>query len=174
MVRLVHWIKLERDGQWLSGYESSDGSRWSFVGSQKIEMNENVYAGFAVTSHNSDILCQAIFNEVHVVSGSTKTARMKKHTPVTYALHPAFPNPFNQSTTIVYELPEQADVSMTVYNLRGERVRELLKKTQVAGEHHLNFNASDMGSGLYFYDLEAISLVDGSRFYAVNKMTVVK
>jgi len=67
-----------------------------------------------------------------------------------------FPNPFNPSTTIQYALPAQSQVNLTVYDMLGQRVATLLSgQVQSAGSHSVNFDASNLSSGVYIYRLQA-------------------
>lgn len=69
-----YWVKLVRSGSTFTGYVSSDGSNWTQVGSDTINMASNVYVGLAVTSHNDGTLCTATFSNVSVTtSGATPT-----------------------------------------------------------------------------------------------------
>jgi len=73
-------------------------------------------------------------------------------------LHPAHPNPFNPTTTIDYEIAARANVDLTVYDVRGARVANLVNETQDAGRHRYTWNARDarggtLASGVYFYRL---------------------
>ncbi len=80
--------------------------------------------------------------------------------PKTFVLHPNWPNPFNQSTTIHFDLPEPAEVRVFIYNVRGQRVRTLLRGRRWAGVHRLLWDGHDdvgraLASGTYFLRLEA-------------------
>ena len=66
----------------------------------------------------------------------------------------AYPNPFNLSTTIKFSLPEQGEVTLSVYNLLGQRVATLFEGTPEAGEHTITWDATDFPSGVYFARLE--------------------
>lgn len=75
--------------------------------------------------------------------------------PENYQMLRNYPNPFNPATTIEYHLPKSADVTLSVYNLLGQRVTNLLDGTQEAGEHYIIWDASGFRSGVYFVRLEA-------------------
>lgn len=66
-----------------------------------------------------------------------------------------YPNPFNPATTISFNLSTESAVKLTVYNCNGELVKELLNENRAAGTHSVNFDASALNSGLYFYKLSA-------------------
>jgi len=75
--------------------------------------------------------------------------------PSSYCLSQNFPNPFNVSTTIRYNLPEQSYVIIEVYNILGQKVKSLLSEEQPAGYHTIEWQAGDFASGLYFYKIQA-------------------
>ncbi len=70
-------------------------------------------------------------------------------------LYQNFPNPFNPSTSIRFDLPQKAHVLLAVYNLLGQRVVTLLQGEKEAGHHELKFDASRLSSGVYFYRIQA-------------------
>ena len=76
-------------------------------------------------------------------------------TPPAFVLHPAYPNPFNPTTTIRYELPNDSHVSLKVYNVLGSEVTTLVDGMKTAGYHYAVLNAADLSSGVYFYRLSA-------------------
>jgi hypothetical protein len=88
--------------------------------------------------------------------------------PEGFKLKQNYPNPFNPTTTIKYSLPVNSTVKLTVYNSLGKEVTTLLDGTKNAGNHEINFNASQLSSGIYFYRLDA----DG--FTETKKMLLVK
>lgn len=95
-------------------------------------------------------------------------------TPQTFSLAQNYPNPFNPTTTINYTLPAVSDVKLSIYNIRGQRVRTLIeKKDQQVGTHSIKWNGRDetgrsVSTGLYFYRLETAGLV------LSRKMTFIK
>ncbi len=71
-----------------------------------------------------------------------------------FRLVKAYPNPFNPLTTIVYQLNKTSDVNLSVYNLLGQHVAELVKARQPAGEYTVDWHAVNYSSGMYFYILQ--------------------
>jgi hypothetical protein len=85
-----------------------------------------------------------------------------------YKLEQNYPNPFNPTTEIAYTLPKTEKVKVVVYNLLGDQVAQLVNTTQHAGPHTVTFNATNLASGVYFYQLEAGSI------NLVKKMMFIK
>ncbi|AXI99508.1 Por secretion system C-terminal sorting domain-containing protein [Cyclonatronum proteinivorum] len=75
--------------------------------------------------------------------------------PLTFALQQNYPNPFNPATNIRFSIPETGDVSLSVYNLQGQRVATLVNSTLQAGAHQVRFDGSALSSGLYLARLSS-------------------
>jgi hypothetical protein len=88
--------------------------------------------------------------------------------PLTYALRQNYPNPFNPTTKIQYELPATEHVSLTVYDILGKEVTQLVNEVQEGGYYEIPFSAERLASGVYFYRLVA------GKFTSVQKMMIVK
>ena len=89
-------------------------------------------------------------------------------TPATFALEQNFPNPFNPSTKINFSLPVEGFVTLDVYNSIGQKVATLVNETKTAGTYAVNFNASDLTSGIYFYKISS------GNFSETKKMILLK
>jgi len=73
--------------------------------------------------------------------------------PRTFALNQNYPNPFNPSTYISFVLPSATNVELTVYNMLGQKVQTLISGNLTSGTHSINFDASNLSSGIYLYQL---------------------
>ncbi len=85
-----------------------------------------------------------------------------------YKLFQNFPNPFNPSTKISYKIKKEGNVSLSVFNLVGQEVSVLVNEKQAAGNYEVEFDASDLTTGVYLYKLQ----ING--FTSVKRMTVIK
>ncbi len=89
-------------------------------------------------------------------------------TPITYSLKQNYPNPFNPSTNIKFSVPRNEFVNLSVYNLVGEKVGELINGELLAGEYNVTFDAVSLPSGIY------IARITAGSFNKTIKMTLVK
>jgi hypothetical protein len=89
--------------------------------------------------------------------------------PQQITLHQNYPNPFNPSTTIRFELPEAAQVTIKVFNLAGQQVITLVDGRQEAGVHAVTFQGSNLPSGTYFYRMGIDGIVR-----QVRQLTLLK
>ncbi|MFH0990933.1 MAG: T9SS type A sorting domain-containing protein [bacterium] len=88
--------------------------------------------------------------------------------PTLFSLKQNFPNPFNPATTIKFQIPTRAFVSLIVYNLLGKQVETLLTEDLPPGEYSKQWNASGLPSGVYFYRLQAGVFVETKKLVAVR------
>lgn len=88
--------------------------------------------------------------------------------PKVFALEQNYPNPFNPTTTIRYSIPVKGFVNLSIFNVLGEKISDLINKEVEAGTYEVNFNALNLPSGVYFYRLESGS------FTSIKKMMLIK
>jgi len=88
--------------------------------------------------------------------------------PSSFQLFQNYPNPFNPTTTIEFSLPARSFVKLTIYDALGQEVETLVNEEKQAGIHRIQFNGSNLPTGVYFYRLEAGNFVD------TRKMVLVK
>ncbi len=85
-----------------------------------------------------------------------------------FALHPAFPNPFNNSTTIRFDLASASPTKLSVFDVQGREAAVLVDEVRETGTHAVRFDAEGFSSGIYFFKLEA------GNHHAVNKVVMIK
>ncbi|MBX7047444.1 MAG: T9SS type A sorting domain-containing protein [Ignavibacteria bacterium] len=100
-----------------------------------------------------------------VVTGFTQTS---SEIPDKFSLSQNYPNPFNPSTQINYELPITNYVSLKVYDNLGNEVETLVAEKQNTGSYSVDFNATSLPSGIYFYKLTT------EKFSETKKMILIK
>lgn len=98
----------------------------------------------------------------------------EKVIPQDFALLNNYPNPFNPSTVIAYDLPMESTVELKVYDILGNEVSVLEKGLRSAGRHSAIFNASAVSSGVYFCRIQAVSTSGARSFSSVRRMMLVK
>ncbi|MBI5402176.1 MAG: T9SS type A sorting domain-containing protein [Ignavibacteriae bacterium] len=88
--------------------------------------------------------------------------------PTTYTLSQNYPNPFNPTTSIKFSIPKSGFVSLKVYDILGRQVADLVNQVKSSGTYIVDFDASTLTSGMYFYKFEA------NDFVSVKKMVLIK
>jgi photosystem II stability/assembly factor-like uncharacterized protein len=104
----------------------------------------------------------------------TEAQEVSKNIPSAFSLSQNYPNPFNPKTAICFQLSAVSDVRLTIYNVLGEELTTLLNnEKREAGKHEIEFDASNVPSGIYFYRLNVTQ--DGLlRYGGTKKFVVVK
>jgi hypothetical protein len=85
-----------------------------------------------------------------------------------FSLSANYPNPFNPSTSISYSIPENTLVTLKIYDVLGNEVVELINEQKESGNYQIDFNASELSSGIYYYTLTA------GNFTSTKKMILMK
>ncbi|MGA2669784.1 MAG: T9SS type A sorting domain-containing protein, partial [Ignavibacteria bacterium] len=119
----------------------------------------NVIRGWAVAANG--VISR--YNE-----NMTAITRNENKIPSSYVLSQNYPNPFNPTTNITYSIPKAGNVKLTIFDVLGREVSVLVNEVKSPGTYNVDFNASNIGSGVYFYRIEA------GDFSAVKKMVLVK
>lgn len=156
-------------------YRSFTGSSWS----AKIQMTSSVpdtiwaepRAGYVLGGGDNGI---GIWSSMNGYNGycsrnmSSTTGMISNQIPNGFSLSQNYPNPFNPATTIKFALPVSGNVTLKVFDVTGRLVSEIVNGNLQAGLHEVNFNASNLSSGAYFYKLETKDFTD------IKKMVLVK
>ena len=98
----------------------------------------------------------------------TGIKQISSEIPTEYKLYNAYPNPFNPKTKIKLDLPQNGFIKLVVYDVMGREIETLVNQQMNAGTYIIDFNASNLASGIYYYRIVA------SDFVAVKKMVLLK
>jgi Secretion system C-terminal sorting domain len=129
---------------------------WNFQGNNPTILTN---ANFDDITDPSDFVSVPMNNQVEQV----------KEIPSNFSLSQNYPNPFNPTTTIEYQIPKRAEVSLKVYNILGEVVATLVDGVEDSGIKKVVFNGINLASGVYIYVLRA-----GGLFFDKKKMLLLK
>lgn len=88
--------------------------------------------------------------------------------PKEYSLYQNYPNPFNPSTTIKFDLPKDGNIELIVYDILGRKITQLVNEYRSAGSYEHRFDASNLASGIYLYQLKS------GEFVSTKKMLMIK
>lgn len=136
----------------------------------------NKSAHFWLSEYTSDLFGGSLATSYIYIPWFIPTAveeQVAFETPVRFELKQNYPNPFNASTTISYELPENANVDLQIYNISGQLVRDLQNQKQTPGYYQIHWdgtgdNGNVLPSGVYFCKIKT------EKFFKVMKMTLLK
>ncbi len=140
-------------------YWDDQSSSWISVNAS-VDVQNNTVSFESSEVSNFVILTAA--NNVTAVNSDDSSI------PKEFSLEQNYPNPFNPSTTIGFNLNDNVHVVLNIYNILGERTAQLINEQLSAGYHNVNFNAVNLPSGIYFYELTAGSVTK------VRKMNLIK
>lgn len=121
---------------------------------------------------------RTVSQQENLLSEETESDKPENHSgnPDKYIMEQNYPNPFNPSTKIVYQIPENAFISLSVYDALGREVRRLSEGLKTAGRYEVTFSVSDgvseFASGMYYYKLTAKS--EKGSFEQIRKMVLIR
>jgi hypothetical protein len=129
-----------------------------------------VYFGFAFEQFNEVYIADTLIARSvrWLTDGIVLDNPVEESVPSSYTLEQNYPNPFNPATTISYSIPKESQVSLKIFDVMGREVAELVTGRQSAGSYNVEFDASSLASGTYFYKLTA------GDFISVKKMVLLK
>ena len=108
------------------------------------------------------------FDTLHFRVEEALSIKQESITPVGFQLYDAYPNPFNPVTIIHYELPVRSEVQVTIYDLLGKEITTLVSEIQEAGIRSVQWYATNVASGVYYYQIRA------GEYVQTMKMVVLK
>ncbi|MDZ7288766.1 MAG: endo-1,4-beta-xylanase [candidate division KSB1 bacterium] len=138
------------------------------LASAKSAMAQNYSASVSAAEalHNAKVSLKSALDGL--VKITTAVNEVNGNTPKVFALSQNYPNPFNPTTQINYSVPQDAYLSLKVYNLLGDEVATLFEGVQPAGNYTATFDGRDLASGVYLYQLKANNFMETKRLVLVK------
>ncbi len=138
--------------------------------------------GYLVTVNTIDILqflndmdvdqqlsgADTSMNHMVTITGSSAVEEKISGIPSEFNLSQNYPNPFNPSTSFTYSLKQSGDIMISIYDASGKEIKSLVHGFRAAGNYVVNFNVSDLASGIYYYRIIT------ADFTQTNKMVLLK
>ncbi|MBE0572288.1 MAG: T9SS type A sorting domain-containing protein, partial [Ignavibacteriaceae bacterium] len=131
-------------------YRQIDALTTALLLPQDSSLNKGLLGKYSVNSL-SDYTSK--LSELLKTRGKSGLKSNEEIVPTEFTLYQNYPNPFNPTTTIKYDLPFASDVSLVIYDILGRKVKELVNTKQQAGRYEVQFDASNLASGVYIYRL---------------------
>ena len=150
---------------------STQNERWSLLGFVEGHGNSNSPEEYSFIDDNVTSGIYAYRLKQIDNDGTfeySKVIEIDVDAPLGYELSQNYPNPFNPTTTIKFSIPVTSNVKLSVFNILGEEVQIIVNETKEAGIHTINFDASQLNSGIYFYKLKT------RNFFRVKKMNLIR
>ena len=177
-------VSFSENGVILNWITTTEINNYGFTVERKSRDNNFTDIGFINGKGTTTEISSYSFQDKYLIPGSysyrlkqvdfdgrvsySKELNIDITAPGVFSLEQNYPNPFNPNTSIKYSVPQDGIVSLSIYNILGEKVLSLVNQNMKAGKYDVNFDASHYASGIYFYRLEA------GKYTSVKKMILIK
>lgn len=175
------WTMTKQDNTFMMSQFSGNGGNDTILGI-RINRIDSLLAAFGVAVNDSlrikwFVDAKTQLDSMHSSSGSFLLTFVRQvvgiqplgnEIPKIYYIDQNYPNPFNPETNINFGLPISAEVKLTIFDIQGRQIEELINSKLEAGKYSINWNASNFASGIYFYTISA------GDFKAAKKMLLIK
>ncbi len=146
--------------------QNYSATKWETLGFVEGHGNSNTIQNYtfidnSIEGNNFEYRLKQIDTDGKFEYSETIAVQLGKLTK--YALEQNYPNPFNPTTTIAFSIANKSKVKLSVYNVVGEEVVELVNREMAVGMHTINFDASNLVSGIYFYKLIANDFIETKK-----------
>jgi hypothetical protein len=159
-------------GTWGGGLAKFDGVNWIVYNTSNFGLPDNYVSAIAIDKQGNKWIGTvggglAVYREGGVIL-PVEEKEKSNEIPTSFVLYQNYPNPFNPSTTIEFDIPERTNVKLIIYDILGREVETLIDKELEPGKYKINFTATNLPSGVYFYTLRT------PKFTKTNKMLLIK
>jgi len=161
-------LNISTDGgsNWTKIWEAeNDGNGWQWrkisIDLSSYSNSSNVVLGWQYVGNDGDL---AGIDNIKITYGTVDIkADNLTQIPSDFSLSQNYPNPFNPTTVISYQIPEKSFVNLKVYDILGNEVMTLVNGQKQAGSYQINFDASNLSSGVYIYQIIADNFVKSKK-----------
>ncbi len=164
----INSILIEDSVKWIGsskGLISFNGKEWKVFNKGNSALPDDWVYTLAIDKYGNKWIGTisgglAVYKENGIVTSNQEPAFSK---PSEFHLFQNFPNPFNPATTIQFSVPEKDYVTIKVFDIMGREVTTLVNEYKASGEYKVEFNASDLPSGIYFYKLQSGDFISSRK-----------
>ncbi len=154
--RYADQVVITGSHNWSSSAENSNNENTLIIHSHRIaNLYLQEYKARYIEAGGTDVITDVAENSDNKI-------------PTNYDLMQNYPNPFNPSTTITFSIPKESNVTLKIFNILGQEVKTLVNQNEQVGTYKINFDASKLTSGIYFYTISA------GEYHQVKKMILLK
>ena len=150
----------------------SSTEKWEEIGFVQGHGNSNSIKNYKFEDHSIWGNCKYFYRLKQIdVDGKyeySDVIEVSSTSTIQYLLRQNYPNPFNPTTSISYSIPIEGEVTLSIYDLLGSEIITLINKEQTQGNYEVEFDGSDLSSGIYFYKLQV------GKFVEIKKMNLLK
>jgi hypothetical protein len=149
-------------------YTNNGGATWTTQSFPGANISDNVWSIFFWDAGNG--WCTSDDGLIgHTTSGgSTAVSEGKIMRPTSFSLEQNYPNPFNPATNIAFTLPAKSFVSLKIFDVIGREIATVVSEELSSGPHAYTWNAGALGSGVYFYRLQAGSFIETKKLILIK------
>ncbi len=143
-----------------------------------VSNNGYVFSGWSGdTVYSGNPITLSMYKPMAITANfslSTEINEERSGIPLKFSLAQNYPNPFNPSTVINFAVPVESRVKVSIYNLLGQKISDLVNETESTGYHSVKFNGESLSSGIYLYKINAVSIDSKKEFSEMKKLVLLK
>ncbi len=156
------------NGYGIIQHTTDGGASWTTQGTPLVDPQgyNAIFSIYFVDAQNGWLT--ADYGKICHYTETTGVENNNNNLPNDFSLMQNYPNPFNPSTKISYQLPVGSNVTLKVYDMLGNEVETLVNEEKTIGSYEVNFDASKLSSGVYFYRLTAGSFIETKKLILIK------
>jgi len=166
----VFFVRFEPEIEFYDGTDDYPWGHRTVIGNGRDNSSQAPFHYYTFTEQSEKVFLAEVARMVALGGGPTEDVEERKNAaaPSAFALSQNFPNPFNPTTTIPFDLPEKSRVRLSLTNVLGKEMRKIADGEYAAGHHQIVLNAADLAAGIYLYKIETES------YTGVKKLAIIK